>query len=594
MATEAQITTLLGALKNDINTFQTQLEETWSKVQGEIKPIWAEGESGGDKKTRLNAKFQLKAYIQTNRDLKIFEKALAEIETLRGGTPINSNQNKGKVYRLVNTMLKFYNTVEKRLSKFRDNVSDWGMQWWTRASAAFNLTTAAKTAIGAEANIGEDPAKLQEIQTYAHSIELKAYASLIRSALDQGIRQLQDRKTKPTSWWGATAAQERERKRAAADTLLIDKTIKGIYALRFIAKQQETNPNQAYITWLITKIDTMYRENWNLFVRVIKETLQNETFKYVYNQLPIIGYIGTRPSTLEESTATVNAGIANGVITSGRIVQSATPDSRDTSLQSSPYNPIAQIPSDSIIQQEFPDALKAAELANKPVDKPVDKPVETPVDTGTDDIDALVALDQQQGKDVWFFGLKPLKLPEEELPNDWKERPTYRKIADQLNLINYAKEKIKNLKEGDTWIRTIFKEINDGCTSDRQIMYSTKCPTFRTYLEELSTQALNMSAFQFSSPETPTAESYGDVTFTLTIKLSDLTSALTTDAEIIAADPGLRPILQQMKELDSLMKGLTGITGTPISITTDAPKIEDIDTLLKSLTEELKALDITI
>ena len=589
MATEPQITALLGALKNDIGIFQRQLEEAWSKVQGETKPIWAGEDNAGlagwkfvDRKTRLNPSFQLKAYIQTNRDLKIFEKALAEIETLRGVTPINSNQNKGKVYMLVNTMLKFYNTVVSRLADLRDN--NYFIQFISRVGAAFSLTTTAKTTIndahGGETNIGEDPTKLQEIQTYAHNIELKAYATLIRSALDQGIRQLQDRKLKPASWWGAAAAQERERKRAAADTLLTDKTLTGIYALRFIAKQQETNPNQAYITWLIKKIEDLYRTNWDLFELLRGDLFKTKTFKYVYNQLFIIGYRGTAPTAVSVVERTNCSSDADGIIIDEGKPSRASPadETRDITLRSSQYDPIprAQIPTDPLIQQEFPDALKAAESASKSAAVPDESGTEATADPSTDDIEALIALDQQQGKDVWFFGLNPLKLPEEELPNDWKERPLYRKIADQLNLINYAAQ----TNQPAAWIPTIFKEINNGCTSDRQIMYSTKCPTFRTYLEELSARVLDMSAFQFSPPETPDSESYGDVTITLTIKLSALTGALEEDADMLSTPEELKPIKEAMKQIKMRLAALL----PPVSAT---PSIDDIrakmDAILKRI-----------
>ena len=636
MANAAQITTLLGSLKHDIGAFQTQLEETWSKVKDETKPIWAGEDNAGllgwkfvDKKTRLNPNFQLKAYIQTNRDLKVFEKALAEIETLRAVAPIDSNQNKANVYRLVNTMLKFYTTVQKRLIEFRDFKGDakqlgWASQWWTRASTVFTLTTDAKTAIGAEADVGEDPAKQQEIQTYAHNIELKAYATLIRSALDRAIQQLQDRKTKPASWWGQIDAQKRESKRAAADTLLTDKTITGIYALQFIAKQQETNPNQLYITWLFQKINDMYRANWDLFVRLRGETLKTETFKYVYNQVPIIGWIGLRPSSAAEAAIQPlpivpgqripdgYARIAGGVITVGYAITSASAD-RDPSLRPSQYDPIPtdQIPPDPTIQEQFPEAVKAADAVPKsatttgaaPATAPATAPGATPATApgatapgatapgtapgatptpgalSTEDVDALIKLDGQEGTDVFFYGVRPIKLPPGDLPADWKERPAYRAIADQLNLINHASQH----KKEAGWIDTIFKEIGLGCTSDRQIMFSTKCPTFRTYLEELALQMLDMGAFQFIAPETPTAESYGSVAITITAKFS----ALTADAELLQADESLRPLLVQIRDLETFIKSLNP---TPIS----TPDLTAINTMLADLTKDLTSLGITI
>ena len=211
--------------------------------------------------------------------------------------------------------------------------------------------------------------------------------------------------------------------------------------------------------------------------------------------------------------------------------------------------------------------------------------------TGTalanDEIDALVKLDEEPGTKFFLYGIKPLTLPSEGLPADWKERPLYRNIENQLQLIQYAKQHNKD----DAWIKSIFTDIANGCTSDRKIMYSTKCPTFRDYLENRMAQILDMGAFQFSSSETPDSESYGDVTITVTVKLSALTNALVADAEILAADPGLRPILQQLKELEDFVKSLsTPVTGTPIPITT----IEEIDTMVKGLTDLMKTLEISI
>jgi len=180
----------------------------------------------------------------------------------------------------------------------------------------------------------------------------------------------------------------------------------------------------------------------------------------------------------------------------------------------------------------------------------------------TEEIDALVKLDGQDGIDVFFYGVRPIKLPPGDLPADWKERPAYRIIADQLNLINHAKQHSK----GTEWISTIFKEIGLGCTNDRQIMFSTKCPTFRTYLEELATQMLDMGAFQFIAPETPTAESYGPVTITVRVKFSALASALTTDAELLLIDETLRPLLIQIKELETLIKDLPAVMDLGIKI----------------------------
>jgi hypothetical protein len=595
MATAAQITTLLGNLKRDIGAFQTQLEETWSKVKDETRPIWA-GEDNkrrtvwpfADTITRLNASFQLKAYIQTNRDLKIFEKALAEIETLRAVTPIDSNQNKANVYRLVNTMLAFYTTVQTRLTSLRDKKS-WESQWWTRASTVFQLTDNAKTAINNNhmneaTNVGDDPAKQQEIQTYVHNIELKAYATLLRSALDRAIQQLQDRKTKPASWWGPGAAQDRERRRAAADTLLTDKTIAGIYALQFIAKQQETNPNQLYITWLFQKINLLYRTNWDLFVRLRGEALKTETFKYVYNQVPIIGWIGLRPSS-QADLALGAATIAAGVIQPGYATTSVSAN-RDISLPSPQYDPIPmnQIPADPTIQQQFPEAVKAAvPKAGATAAATAATATATTGALSTDDVDALIQLDGQEGTDVFFYGVRPIKLPPGELPTDWKERPAYRAIADQLNLINHASQHGKEAG----WIDAIFKEIGLGCTSDPKIMFSTKCPKFRTYLEELALGMLEMGAFQFIAPETPTAESYGSVAITITAKFSALTSALLADAEILQADESLRPLLVQIKDLETLIKSLN-----PIPIGTS--DLTAISTLLADLTKDLTGLGITI
>jgi len=597
MATAAQITTLLGNLKRDIGAFQTQLEETWSKVKDETRPIWA-GEDNkrrtvwpfADTITRLNASFQLKAYIQTNRDLKIFEKALAEIETLRGVVPIDSNQNKTNVYRLVNTMLAFYTTVQTRLASLRDN-SMW-IQFATRVNVAFQLTDNAKTAINNNhmneaTNVGDDPAKQQEIQTYVHNIELKAYATLLRSALDRAIQQLQDRKTKPASWWGPGAAQDRERRRAAADTLLTDKTIAGIYALQFIAKQQETNPNQLYITWLFQKINLLYRANWELFIRLRGEALKTETFKYVYNQVPIIGWIGLRPSSQADLALGV-ATIVARVIQPGNATTSVSAE-RDISLQPSQYNPIPmnQIPADPTIQQQFPEAVKAAvPKAGATAAATAATATATTGALSTDDVDALIQLDGQEGTDVFFYGVRPIKLPPGDLPADWKERPAYRTIADQLNLINHAS---KYHTDKPDWIPTIFKEIGLGCTNDRQIMFSTKCPTFRTYLEELALQMLDMGAFQIVAPEIPTAESYGPVTITVTVKFSALTSALTTDTELLQADDTLRPLLVQIKDLETFLKSLNP---TPIPINT--PDITAIGTMLTDLTKDLTGLGITI
>jgi hypothetical protein len=412
-----------------------------------------------------------------------------------------------------------------------------------------------------------------------HNIELKAYASLIRSALDQGIRQLQDRKTKPVSWWGAAAAQDRERKRAAADTLLTDKTIKGIYALRFIAKQQETNPNQAYITWLITKIEELYRTNWDLFELLRGDLFKTATFKYVYNQLFIIGYRGTAPTAISVGARADSTSNAEGIITTGQPSPATDADTtRDISLRSPQYNPIpiAQIPTDPLIQQEFPDALKATDAAPKPASAEDAAEDEPGTALANDEIEALVQLDDQEGQDIWFFGQRPLKLPTGAVPKDWRERPIYRKISDQLNLINYAKQASK----GDDWINTIFDEVNKGCTSDRRIMFSTKCPTFRTYLEQMTTYSLgNMGDFKFTAPETPDAESYGNVTLTLLVDLSSLTRALEDDADIAAAPEELKPIKKAMQQIQDRLKALTA-----------APTLASIQQTMTSLQAQLAAL----
>ena len=146
MATDAQLMALIGALKADMGVFQSQLEEAWPTVKGETKPIWPgeDNTTPGDKVTRLNAAFNLKAFIEANRALKVLPNALAELETIRNNKPLNDPMNKGKLYRLTNTITTIYDDLKVRLAKSRWDNYAWFPQWQTRVSKTFEKTVAAK------------------------------------------------------------------------------------------------------------------------------------------------------------------------------------------------------------------------------------------------------------------------------------------------------------------------------------------------------------------------------------------------------------------------------------------------------------------
>ena len=579
MATEAELTSLIGALKADMGVFQTLLEEAWPTVKGETKPIWPgeDNTTPGDKVTRLNAAFNLKAFIEANRALKVLPNALAELETIRGNIPLNDPMNKGKLYRLTNTITTIYDDLKVRLAKSRWDNYAWFPQWQTRVSKTFEKTVAAKGAI-AEIGADQEPNLRNNINKFIREVELKAYAVLITAALDRGIQQLlRQQKEKPE-----------------ADNLLSDKNITGIYALQFIANKLTTEPNQQYLTWLVIAIDTLYRANWSLFQRTTIEytTKTLPTFKYVYNQLPIIGYAGLRPTSMTE------AGIANacltlprGIISKGRIGGGAlieyTPDtSRDSSLGLGQYDPIdpnmiTEPAITTLIERAFPDALKAAASPPPTPTPPTPTPPTTPPTSTSPSGPSVDITDPLSTDSSNPFGLA--KLPPGDPPANWKGIPIYKAYADKWNLINYAAA----TKKDDGWITTMLKELASGCIDDPHIMTSKSCPTIRSYLWDLAI-TLADGSFSIPVPETPDHEDYGNVTIKLTIKLSDMAAATSiTDPTIAAADPALQPILLLMKQIEKDMAALFGVA-------TPDPSLVAIGKLLADITKDLTALGITI
>ena len=140
-------------------------------------------------------------------------------------------------------------------------------------------------------------------------------------------------------------------------------------------------------------------------------------------------------------------------------------------------------------------------------------------------------------------------------------------------------------KKGDGWITTMLKELASGCIDDPSIMTSKSCPTIRSYLWDLAI-TLADGSFSIPVPETPDNEDYGNVTIKLTIKLTDMAAATTTDPAIAAANPELRPILLLMKQIEKDMAALFG--------TAPDPSLVAIGKLMADITKDLAALGITI
>lgn len=560
MATDAELTGLIGALKADMGVFQTLLDEALPKVKGETKPIWP-GEDNItplDKVTRLNAAFNLKAFIEANRALKVIPNALAELETIRNNKPLNDPMNKGKLYRLTNTIVNIYTALKDRLGSTRWDTYDWFPQWQTRVSKTFDKTTAAKSAPGISGEIitaGEEPNLRNNINKFIREAELKAYAVLIKAALDRGIQQLiRQKKEKPE-----------------ADNLLSDKNIKGIYALQFIANKLTTVPNQQYLTWLVTAIHELYKANWSLFERTTVEYAARAiggntlpTFKFFYNQLLIIGYNCPRPTDAAAALASALAVIAAPV--------------RDASLPTPQYDATTAA-TDAMIEREFPDALKAA--ASPPTPTPPTPTPSTPTTPSASSGPTVDITDPLSTNASNPFGLA--KLPPGDPPANWKTIPIYKAYADKWNLINYAAA----TKKGDGWITLMLKELASGCINDPSIMTSKSCPTIRSYLWDLAI-TLADGSFSIPVPETPDHEDYGNVTIKLTIKLSDMAAATSvTDPTIAAADPALQPILLLMKQIEKDMAALFGVA-------TPDPSLAAIGKLMADITKDLADLGITI
>ena len=441
--------------------------------------------------------------------------------------------------------------IAKQLVQNHKKIANTVLTTITRAQMAGDVARDAIVQATATAAIFvSDPRIINSSLSAIKYIELNAYATIAKIALDKCYRRLVDIKTKPldSTWWRISsgfpgvnsidvARAKNVQRKADAELLLNANDSKSINGMRTIVyellKQGTSLPAdeiKAILTWLVQSIDQFYCPHKDLFplpaIRAITGTSTYEIMKYVYNQLPILGYIGYVPTSVRAASVFNSVAVApDANEINAMLAPSDNTSQRDDSLSAPTYDAIPPIPE---IDEKFPDAGKIAipladlkEATKESAAKEEPKAVTDPA-LASDEIETLVQLDEQDGQDIWFFGQRPLKLPRNDLPSDWKMRPPYRQVSDQLNLINYAKQTNK----GDDWIKAIFKEINMGCTSDRRIMYSTKCPTFRTYLEEMATYRIDgLGDFTLIAPETPDAESYGDVTITLLIDLSSLKNA---------------------------------------------------------------------
>ena len=131
--------------------------------------------------------------------------------------------------------------------------------------------------------------------------------------------------------------------------------------------------------------------------------------------------------------------------------------------------------------------------------------------------------------------------------------------------------------------------MNNDCFNDRNIMYSTTCPTLRNYLYEMSIASLT-GDFTMQPPDVATNEKYGIVTILLLITLDTLASALDNNPALKGLTGFSRDLMREMlsieNEIENILnpkpKGSTS-TGSTIDVSILDAEIDTVVALIDAL-----------